>query len=166
MPSDMPYRCEFGSWGNALVEAGFQPTKFMPPGKMIGVRNKVRKRIINVHGYVEIYEPSHPLAKKNGYVAEHRMIVWDVGLMVDRKMSVHHRNEIKTDNRLNNLVVLDRGEHTSHHFKGAKVPRSGSTPCKVDGCITLQKSKYEMCRKHYKQAWSVGNIYENPELLK
>lgn len=28
---------------------------------------------------------------------------------------VHHRNGVRCDNRLENLEVMERGEHTAHH---------------------------------------------------
>lgn len=118
----MPFRLCFGSWGDALKAAGFKVRGPMPPqvGRKPGSRNKRRYRIKTVHGYVDVFEPKHPLAKKNGYVLEHRMIAWDAGLMSDKILQVHHKNEIKTDNRLENLEVTTCAEHTSHHWRGKK----------------------------------------------
>jgi len=89
--------------------------------KTKGSRNKKGvSKIVTVGGYLEIFQPSHPLAKKNGYVLEHRMIAYDAGLIRDPKMQVHHKNGNKQDNRLENLEVTTCAEHTKHHWKGAK----------------------------------------------
>ena len=36
---------------------------------------------------------------------------------------MHHKNEIKTDNRLENLEILLRSEHTALHNKNKKILR-------------------------------------------
>lgn len=115
-------------------------------------RNGV-SRILNVHGYYERFEPHHPLAKKNGYVLEHRMIAYDAGLLTDNKKAVHHKNEIKTDNRLDNLEITGHAEHTSRHWKGAK-----RRP--------FSEAHRKSIKQHMKgnKNWQ-GKRNENPELL-
>lgn len=89
-------------------------------GRVKGQRNASRKRIVTVHGYVDVFEPTHPLAKKNGYVREHRMVAWDAGILTDKTKNVHHRNEKKTDNRIQNLEVIGHAEHVRQHWDGKK----------------------------------------------
>ncbi len=80
---------------------------------------------INDHGYVEIYIPTHPKAKPNGYVYEHIYIAEQMlgrplksyGLSDERTEVVHNINGIKTDNRPENLLVLGVNEH--HRLHGA-----------------------------------------------
>lgn len=119
-------------------------------GRAKGQRNLERKRIVSVHGYIEVFEPKHPCAKKNGYVLEHRMVAWDAGLITDKTMNVHHKNEDKTDNRLKNLEVISHAEHVSRHWKGVQRSASGE-PCAK--CPTLTRSQYGLCTKHYRQWW-------------
>jgi hypothetical protein len=57
---------------------------------------------------------------KNGYAREHRMAAWDAGLLTDKRQIVHHKNGIKTDNRIENLEVKSNADHTSLHWKGTK----------------------------------------------
>ena len=130
-----------------------------------GIRNKSRKRIVNGNGYIQVYEPLHPTAMKNGYCLEHRMIAWEAGLLLNLSDIVHHKNENKIDNRIGNLGVMSNGDHTSHHFKGLPSPRRNSKPCSTNDCKTLTASKYGLCRKHYKLEWQRGNIYEHKHLL-
>lgn len=73
------------------------------------------RRRVRADGYVALYEPSHPIAQADGYVAEHRKVAWDAGLLTDPEMHVHHRNGDKTDNRLENLEVLTAAEHQALH---------------------------------------------------
>lgn len=70
----------------------------------------------NHAGYIEIKKPNHHRTRKNGYVFEHILVAEE---MIGRKLKpnehVHHINGIKTDNRPENLKVLDAGEHTRLH---------------------------------------------------
>lgn len=123
--------------------------------KVKGARNKKGVgRLLTVHGYIEVFQPQHPLAKNNGYVREHRMIAWDAGLLTDPTMEVHHKNGVKTDNRLENFEILTKQEHTAVTWKGKK--RKPWTPEQ-----RLAKSLAMVGNKN-----AVGNIYENVELLK
>lgn len=68
-------------------------------------------------GYIMRYYPDHPRAKgNNGYVYEHILIMEDyLGRYVTREEAVHHINEKKNDNRIENLELLLNSEHTSYH---------------------------------------------------
>lgn|SRR6185369_2727874 len=88
-------------------------------GRPKGSRNASHKRIVS-HGYIHLFEPNHPLAMKNGYVREHRKVLYDAGIKVRPNQEVHHRNGIKADNRLVNLQVLTKPQHTSITWKGKK----------------------------------------------
>jgi hypothetical protein len=156
MPSDMAFRTHFGSWGNALNAAGFKPTKFIPIGAKKGKRNKQRKKV-GSHGYIHIFEPSHPMAMKNGYVREHRKIAYDAGLIEDPKFEVHHINGNKKDNRLENLEVLTKEQHASLTHLGSRKKIKNGKVCKHEGCLIITGSKYELCRTHYKSYWAKLN---------
>jgi len=74
------------------------------------------KRRVHVSGYIDIFQPDHPLARSDGYVFEHRKIMWDAGRLVDRDLQVHHVNGDKQDNRIANLQVLTAAEHSRLHW--------------------------------------------------
>lgn len=82
------------------------------------------------NGYIYEYRPDHPKADNRGRVRQHRLVVEDNWKNYDEKyfsitenglhilkdeFDVHHINEIKTDNRVENLQILTRGEHSSYH---------------------------------------------------
>lgn len=64
-------------------------------------------------GYVYISRPNHPFANYKGYVLEHR-IVWEEynNAILLPCADIHHINEIKHDNRIENLEPTFRGRHT------------------------------------------------------
>lgn len=73
---------------------------------------------IHSRGYVLVYLPMHPAASKN-YVYEHRLVMErHLGRLLATNEHVHHRNEDKTDNRLENLEVLTPQQHRVHHESG------------------------------------------------
>lgn len=60
--------------------------------------------------------PDHPKANTFGFVQQHRLVVErSMGKFLAHGLQVHHRNEDKTDNRLENLEVLTRSEHMKKH---------------------------------------------------
>ena len=70
-------------------------------------------------GYVEIYQPTHPSARNGRYVLEHRLIMEEcIGRLLKRSEVVHHINGIKSDNRLENLILLrGQADHNNHHTR-------------------------------------------------
>lgn len=74
---------------------------------------EVNRKPIKSKGYTYIYEPKHKLANKDGYVAEHVLIMEQ---SLQRKLKkgecVHHINRQRSDNRFANLVLFSsKGEH-------------------------------------------------------
>lgn len=68
---------------------------------------------LNSQGYVLIYSPNHPYKDIRNCVREHRLVMEKhIGRFLLPSEEIHHINEIKTDNRLENLQIVSRSEHT------------------------------------------------------
>ena len=79
-------------------------------------RRKYRKK--SSSGYVLIYCPNHPFADRDGYVAEHRLVMEKVlGRVLGTEEYVHHKNGIKTDNDIENLQLTNASEHAKIHIE-------------------------------------------------
>lgn len=76
-----------------------------------------RDRRIMANGYIRVFRRGHPLAARDGYVLEHRLVLHEAGVSVLEGHHVHHINEDKTDNRLENLEVVTVREHVLHHAR-------------------------------------------------
>lgn len=66
-------------------------------------------------GYTLVWVPEHPRSFK-GWYYEHRLVMEkDIRRLLEKWETVHHINEIKTDNRLCNLFVCSEDEHKKAH---------------------------------------------------
>lgn len=97
-------------------------------------------------GYIQVRLPRndffYPMAGKNGYVMEHRLVVAKrFGRCLQPWEIVHHKNGIKNDNRPKNLeLTASPSEHSIIHLKGY---RDGYQKGYLDG----QNEKIEELRK-------------------
>lgn len=92
------------------------------PSLMYKGRKKVNKidrrfwrngRTNHILGYVLVHTPNHPNAINGKYVLEHRLVMEKhLGRYLKPEEVVHHINEIKDDNRIENLeLCANRSEH-------------------------------------------------------
>lgn len=74
-------------------------------------------RIIR-NGYVLIKTYNHPNSNYGGYVREHILVMEShINRHLRKEEVVHHRNGVKTDNRLINLELTKDSIHKSSHAK-------------------------------------------------
>lgn len=81
-------------------------------------------------GYRQLLIPDHPRADKRGYVLEH-IVVWEreTGSPVPEGCCIHHLNGNKSDNRIQNLCLMQHKAHTVLHHEGK--PLSDETKAKI-----------------------------------
>jgi hypothetical protein len=58
---------------------------------------------------------------ESGWIFQHRLVMErHIGRELAEDELVHHKNEVKTDNRIENLELTTWAEHTKEHHTGAK----------------------------------------------
>jgi hypothetical protein len=76
-----------------------------------------KERRLNARGYIDIWMPTHPAARRNGRVLEHRLVVEKrIGRYLRKDEIIHHINGIKDDNRDENLAITSYKEHDTKSF--------------------------------------------------
>lgn len=121
-------------------------------------------------GYVALCIKNHPFSDKtNGYIFEHRIIVeMNLGRFLNHDEIVHHLNDIKHDNRLDNLMVMTNAEHTIFHNKNHSQSDEAKKLISLKAKSRLKNKRnhplYKNCddelKKLFREGKKVGEIAE------
>lgn len=128
-----------------------------------------RGGVYEVDGRVFVKADGHPYANKYGYVLRARLVVEQtIGRYLLPSEHVHHVNEIKNDDRPENLQYLSNSQHTSLHMKKRWTPENRKKLSELMTGRTLPaawveniknaltgKPKSQLHRQHLKDAWIV-----------
>lgn len=149
-----------------------QPIKFIHGHNMRRSENKSlhdEGKCKHSSGYVWKRCEDHPRSH-NGYVLEHILVAEEkIGRLLLPKERVHHENEIKSDNRHDNLTVFPNEKaHQQHHVRMSALKACGNpdwrhcTHCKqYDSIDHLHKSG-----AHQFYHWECRKIYERTRKLR
>ena len=108
--------------------------------------------------YILSYQPNHPFCEMKGYIMEHRLIYEQFHKCCMLKWGViHHKNEVKDDNRIENLEGMTKFNHVRLHHKTIPIDRF-CVLCRTGKTIINKRTKrpdwYKfkddfICRKCY-----------------
>lgn len=118
----------YGKWmkGKKLTYKQKQLRKEKIGDKNIGKNHPMWKggKQIGSDGYILKHAPNHPNKMKRNSVREHRLVVEKaLGRYLNSKEVVHHINEDKKDNRIENLYLFSNDkEHLAYHRGKEKKP--------------------------------------------
>lgn len=102
----------FGGHPNQLKAAVLRRGKYTAWNKGRG------KRFLIKGGYKWLLLPNHPMADSKGYVLEHRVVMAKhLGRNLEKWEIVHHKNKMRLDNRIENLILITNGEPNAHEIE-------------------------------------------------
>lgn len=78
-----------------------------------GIGHKKKRK----DGYIAVYFPDHPKSNKDGYIMEHDLVMeCYIGRWIQNDEVVHHINKNRSDNRIENLKLMTKSEHSRFHI--------------------------------------------------
>jgi hypothetical protein len=112
-------------------------------------------------GYILVYCPDHPYARNSRYVAEHRLVMEKhLGRYLEPKEYIHHKNEIKDDNRLENLQLVSYKEHyIIHHGKREEMKNRYCKDCGSNSTYVFKDGRPNWYNKG-KGLWQCTRCYK------
>lgn len=126
--------------------------------KQVGEKSPRWKGKIDRCGYWYLFLPEHPCAGKQGYVAEHRIIMErKVGRTLKKEECVHHIDGNKKNNSEDNLeLYATHGQHTLHH------------PEVIEMLRTVNIGNRRSIKTEFKKGfvpWSKGKLLSDPHIV-
>lgn len=101
--------------------------------KATGLARRKPGGMVDPKGYILVRAPEHPMASRAGYVMEHRLVMAEhLGRNLTPREVVHHINGQKSDNRIENLVVMEKSAHD-------RIPKPPQKPITCPCCGTKLK---------------------------
>lgn len=92
--------------------------------------------------YAAVYKPEHPYAHVNGYVYGHRLVMEKhLGRYLEPNEMVHHKDDNKRNNRLNNLELTTNRAHSGHH-QGGLLTKRKCPVCGRDFCPPARRVRH------------------------
>lgn len=108
-------------------------------------------RIVSKGDYLYAYVPNHPNATKKGYVLEHRVVMENhIGRLLTDDEIIHHKDENKKNNSIDNLELLTRSKHTALH---SKEPEVVELICSYCNSSFLRRANQRPSAKGYTQSF-------------
>jgi len=88
-------------------------------------KGKVYKQSTDSDGYLKVFAVLHPFRDGRKMIAEHVIVMeLSIGRRIRKTEVVHHRNGDRKDNRLVNLQLMTRSEHSKLHGKETAAKRT------------------------------------------
>lgn len=87
-------------------------------GQSTGLQSKPYKQRLTKDGYLRMYAAKHPFAEGRKEMFVHDMVMeMKLGRRLLLNEVVHHMDEVKTNNLIENLEVKTHAQHSSDHMK-------------------------------------------------
>lgn len=94
-------------------------------GQLTGLQSKPYKMRLTKDGYFRMYAAKHPYANGRKEIHVHVMVMENhISRAINPDECVHHINGIKTDNRLENLQLMNHSEHSRAHNQEISMTRN------------------------------------------
>lgn len=97
---------------------------------------------LETHGYVMVWEPSHPNKSFYGWQYQHRIVAESsIGRYLRSDEVIHHINGVKDDNRSENLQILSPSDHNAITVREMKERRQSVIDDLAEAKLELEKAQ-------------------------